>query len=84
MNAAGAILVAVAVSLDRQEKSTDAATESAIQVKRSRPVPLQGIMRTAQQNAVPYNTIQYHTIPYYPKAPDIIYPTTILHANAAS
>ena len=32
LNAAGAILVAVAVSLDRQEKATDTATESAIQV----------------------------------------------------
>lgn len=36
LNAAGAILVAVAVSLDRQEKATDTATESAIQVRRRR------------------------------------------------
>ena len=36
LNAAGAILVAVAVSLDRQEKATDTATESAIQVRHRR------------------------------------------------
>ena len=33
LNAAGAHLVAVAVSLDRQEKATDTSTESAIQVR---------------------------------------------------
>jgi len=46
LNAAGATLVAVAVSLDRQEKATNASTESAIQqVEKDLKIPVLSIVR---------------------------------------
>jgi orotate phosphoribosyltransferase len=62
LNAAGAHLVAVAVSLDRQEKATDTSTESAIQVREhSRPA----LSQLEAQLVEPHHSLLHSALHYY-------------------